>query len=242
MARTPLLRSIKELARLVTASRKTGIPVADLKAMPSRRRFIAGAAVGAAALAMPRRVMAAAQPKVVIVGGGIAGLTCALKLRDKGFTSTVYEASGRLGGRMFSNTNYWNANQVSEWCGELIDTGHKTIQNLAARYSLPLDNLHAAEPNGSNETYFLGGHYYPYAQAVADFNAMADIVQADTDNAGYPTLYNSSTPDGQELDHMSVYDWIESRVPGGHSAPFGTAARSRLRDRVRRRYQHPIVA
>lgn len=182
---------------------------------------MAGAAIGAAALAMPRRVMAAAQPKVVIVGAGIAGLTCALKLRDKGFTSTVYEASGRFGGRMFSNTNYWNANQVSEWCGELIDTGHKTIQNLAARYSLPLDNLHAAEPNGSNETYFLGGHYYPFSQAVADFNDIADIVQADTDNAGYPTLYNSSTPDGQELDHMSVYDWIETRVPGGHTAPFG---------------------
>jgi len=224
MPRTPLLRSLEKLATLVTGSRQTGIPVDELRAMPkgpSRRRFLAGMGVGAAALAVPRRVMAATQPKVVIVGGGIAGLTCALKLRDKGFASTVYEASGRLGGRMFSNTSYWNAGQVSEWCGELIDTSHKTIQNLAARYSLPLDDLHAAEPTGSNDTYFVGGHYYAYNQAVADFNDIADILQADVDGAGYPTLYNSSTADGAELDHMSVYDWIESRVPGGHSSPLG---------------------
>src|SRR3569833_3117278 len=133
MPRTPLLRSLEKLAPLVTGSRQTGIPV------------------GAAALAVPRRVMAATQPKVVIVGGGIAGLTCALKLRDKGFASTVYEASGRLGGRMFSNTSYWNAGQVSEWCGELIGTSHKTIQTLAARYSLPLARL--ATTSGGRYTF-----------------------------------------------------------------------------------------
>jgi monoamine oxidase len=223
MARTPLLRSLKDLAKLVRRSKQTGIPVADLRAGTgmSRRKFLAGAAVGAAALALPRRVMAANQPSVVIVGGGIAGLNCALTLRDKGYASTVYEASGRLGGRMFSNSSYWNAGQVSEWCGELIDTGHHTVRNLAARYSLPLDNLHAAEPNGSTETYYLGGHYYSHDQAVADFLDMADILQADVDGAGYPTLYNANTPDGVELDHLSVYDWIESRVPGGHTAPLG---------------------
>jgi monoamine oxidase len=224
MARTPLLRSLKDLARIVRTSKTTGVPVdeiRDARAGMSRRKFLAGAAVGAAALAMPRRVMAATQPSIAIVGGGIAGMACALKLRDKGYASTVYEASGRIGGRMFSNTSYWNAGQVSEWCGELIDTGHHTVRNLAARYSLPLDDLHAAEPNNSHETYYLGGHYYSHAQAVADFGDISDIVAADADNAGYPTLYNASTPDGVELDHTSVYDWIESRVPGGHTSPLG---------------------
>ncbi|HEY0254473.1 MAG TPA: FAD-dependent oxidoreductase [Kofleriaceae bacterium] len=216
------------MARIVRRSKDTGIPVADLEAMKreaagmSRRRFLGGAAVGAAALAMPRRAWAAGkQPTVAIIGGGIAGLTCALKLRDKGFASTVYEASGRIGGRMFSNANYWNAGQVSEWCGELIDTGHQTIRNLAARYNLPLDNLHKAEPKGSDDTYFIDGHYYARTAAVADFAEISDIVAQDADDAGYPTVYNSSTPDGRELDHMTIYEWIETRVPGGHRSPLG---------------------
>ena len=226
MARTPILRSLKDLARLVRRSKQTGIPVDELRELRhqaglSRRRFLAGAAVGAAALSLPRRVMAANQKKVVIVGGGIAGVTCAIKLRDKGFSSTVYEASGRIGGRMFSNASYWNAGQVSEWCGELIDTGHHTVRNLAARYSLTLDDLHVAEPNGSHDTYYIDGHYYSHANAVADFAEISDIVAQDADDAGYPTTYNSSTADGRELDHMSVYDWIETRVPGGHTSPLG---------------------
>jgi len=221
MARTPLLRSIRKLVRDTRTSQTAGVPMDELRDM-SRRRFLAGAAAGAGMLALPKLARAAkSQPTVVIVGGGIAGLTCALGLRDHGFASTVYEASGRLGGRMFSNTSYWDAGQVSEWCGELIDTGHHTVRNLCARYSLTLDDLHAAEPNGSTETYYLGGRYYPYADAVADFRDIADILAADVKDAGYPTLYNSYTPDGQQLDQLSIYDWIETRVPGGHGSPLG---------------------
>jgi monoamine oxidase len=221
MARTPLLRSIQKLVRDARLSKKTGVPVDEIQPKLSRRRFLAGAAAGTAMLGMPRLARAKAQPTVAIVGGGIAGLTCALTLRDKGFAATVYEASGRLGGRMFSNASYWAGGQVSEWCGELIDTGHHTIRNLAARYSLPLDDLHAAEPNGSKETYYLGGSYYHYHQAVLDFRDIEDIVAADLSDAGYPTLYNAYTPQGLELDQMSIYDWIETRVPGGHGSPLG---------------------
>src|SRR5512147_552735 len=102
MARTPLLRSIFDLARDATASKSTGIPVDELREIRaarklSRRRFLGGAAAGAAVLALPGRARAGTgQPKVTIVGGGIAGLTCALTLRDHGFASTVYEASGRV--------------------------------------------------------------------------------------------------------------------------------------------------
>ena len=42
---------------------------------------------------------------------------------------------------MFSATSIWANNQVSEWCGELIDSGHKTIIGLARRFGLPLDNF-----------------------------------------------------------------------------------------------------
>lgn len=38
--------------------------------------------------------------KVAIVGGGVSGLTCAIDLRKKGYTVTVFEKGERLGGRL----------------------------------------------------------------------------------------------------------------------------------------------
>lgn len=190
----------------------------------SRRALIgaASAGLGGVALGTPRSALAKSAPTVAIVGGGIAGLTCALKLRDKGIVSSLYEASGRAGGRMFSNTNYWDQGQVSEWCGELIDTGHETIRALAARFGLPLDDLHGAEPGGSQDTYKLFGSYYEKNDADSDFLArVAARVAADAEAADYPTTFDSFTDAGALLDAMSVYDWIESRVPGGHRSKLG---------------------
>jgi monoamine oxidase len=160
-------------------------------------------------------------PKIAIVGGGIAGLACALELLDRGLASTVYEASGRLGGRMFSNTSYWDAGQVSEWGGELIDSGHHTIRNLAARFGLPLDNLLRAQPNKSDDLYHFFGGYYPKSQADADFSAILDAVVPDEAAAPFPTTWDAYTAHGQILDHMNSVDYIDLRVPGGHAAPLG---------------------
>lgn len=191
----------------------------------TRRQFIASAAAGAAALALPRRAFASgghSSSRVAIVGAGISGLNCALALADAGVRATVYEASPRLGGRMFSNNSgYWSGNQVSEWGGELIDTDHETIQDLAARFGLPLDDLAAAQPAGSDDTYFFGHKYYPRAELLADFQPVLQAVFDDSDAAGYPTTYNMSTAAGRALDNMSVREWIGRRVPGGHDSKMG---------------------
>ena len=50
---------------------------------------------------------------------------------------------------------------------------------------------------------------------------MYHALKQDLQSAGYPTLYNSYTPAGFALDHISVFDWIETRVPGGHGSPMG---------------------
>jgi monoamine oxidase len=123
---------------------------------------------------------------------------------------------------MFSNSQTWAEGQVSEWCGELIDTGHETVQALATRFGLPLDDLRAAEPAGAEDTYHFFGHYYRQSRAEADFLAgVAARVAADADAAGYPTTFDTSTPAGAELDGMSVAAWIDSRVPGGRRSRLG---------------------
>jgi len=50
---------------------------------------------------------------------------------------------------------------------------------------------------------------------------MVDALLADLDAAGYPTTFDAFTPAGFALDHLSVYEWIETRVPGGHASPLG---------------------
>lgn len=235
MARTPLFRSIERLAKDHAAAERLGVTPEQLREMRAdgaltrrdvlKRGGAAGAAVAfGGALALPRRARAAStkSARIAIVGGGIAGLNAALTLQDKGFGSTVYEAADRIGGRMHSDrSGYWANGQVSEFCGELIDTNHTVIQGLASRFGLPLADLLAAEPAGSTETYWFLGGRYTAAQADADFDPVRKAAKNDLTAAGYPTLYNSYKQAGWDLDHMSVYDWIETRVPGGHGSAFG---------------------
>lgn len=219
MPRTPLLRSIK---RLVSQCRTSGEKGCVDGAGLSRREFVLGGATLAAAASMPGSAWAGkSRPSVAIIGGGMAGLNCALTLADHGVAATIYEASPRVGGRMFSNQHYWDDAQVSEWCGELIDTGHKTVRQLAKRFGLALDDLLAAQPKGAEDTYYFGGQFYPQHQAELDFQALAAAVDADLAAAGYPTRFDSYTEAGYALDQMSVYEWIESRVAGGHASRLG---------------------
>src|SRR6266705_5063969 len=210
MARTPLLTEVQRLA-------------AHFDRQVSRREFIkvTGATIGAAAISGPIAALAATPPRIAIIGGGIAGLNAALTLQDAGIAATVYEASSRVGGRMHSDTTTWENHQTSEHCGELIDSGHKTILGLASRFKLPTVDLLGAQPVHSTDTNYFFGHYYTDAQAQADFNPVWNNVKKDVNAASYPTTYKLSTPAGRVLDQMSIYDWIESRVPGGHSSPMG---------------------
>ena len=112
---------------------------------------------------------------------------------------------------MFSNAGYFDQGQTAEWCGELIDTSHATIRDLSARFDLPLDDLLAAQPTRSKETYFFAGRYYPKAQADVDFKALHQILNEDLRLAGYPTTVFQSTPQGRLLNRMSIYGAL--RVP-----------------------------
>jgi monoamine oxidase len=201
----------------------------------SRRELVRRGGVVAAALTLPGALASVAKggtaPRIAIIGGGIAGLTAALTLQDQGVYSDVYESSGRIGGRMHSDWtefghNFWDNGQQAELCGELIDSGHKTIQALANRFKLPMVDLIRAQPSGTDDTNWIFGADYTTAQAAADFKPVNAILTKQINAAGYPTTYNSSTQTGQMLDQMSVRDWIATYVPGGLSSKLGALLNS----------------
>ena len=233
MARTPLMRALRRLAQEHQAASQLGVDVEEYqKTRISRREFVTrtgavGAAVAIAGpLALARSARAAGAPRIAIIGGGISGLTAALTLQDGGVYADVYESSGRIGGRMHSDwqdfgTGYWANGQQTELCGELIDSNHKTILQLAQRFRLPTVDLLQAQPNGTEDTYWIFGADYPYAQASIDFKPVHNTLQGQVQATSYPTLYNSFTAAGQFFDRMTIRDWIANYVPGGLGSRMG---------------------
>jgi monoamine oxidase len=232
MARTALFARLQHLLREQRAARAHRLSVAQIRELRAqragqepgldakRRAFLTSAGAAAAVALLPKPLRAALpEPSIAIVGAGIAGLTCALELADHGISAQLYEASNRAGGRMFSNRSGWDDGQVSEWGGEFIDTGHVTIRRLARRFGLKLDDVNAASPEGATETFFFDGGYY--TQADRDFARIFEAVQTDLGSAPFPTTFDAFTPAAQALDRMSVHQWIETRVPGGHVTQLG---------------------
>ena len=187
MARTPLMRSLQRLAREHREADALGIGPAELRERQAegaitrrelvKRGGVIGAAVmlgGPAALARPARAAVGwNRSRIAIVGGGIAGLAAALRLQDKGIGSTVYEASDRIGGRMHSDrSGYFSNGQVAEFCGELIDTGHTTIRQLAKRFGLAAHRPARGRADG-HERHILvpRRRLLPDSQADDDFDA-----------------------------------------------------------------------
>jgi monoamine oxidase len=217
MARTPLADALQQIAADAGQSSGTAF-------RPTRRQLIAGGAGAAAAAATARfapAARAADPPRIVVVGAGLAGLSAAYRLKQAGLTAQVYEASDRIGGRCWTIRGAFADGQIAEHGGELIDQGHTSIRQLASQLGLKLDNLLQAERNGTELLGYFNGSPYTHEEATDDLKGIWQQIHSDVSAASYPTLYNLSTERGRELDNMSIAQYIDTYVPGGHSSKLG---------------------
>ena len=227
MTRTRLAGQLQEAASVARESWTRGIEVDQIleERKTTRRELLrdAGAlAFGAAALGrFAPAANAAVQSRVVVVGAGLAGLTAAYRLQQAGVNASVYEGSDRVGGRCWTIRGAFLDGQIAEHGGELIDQGHTALRQLAQQLGLQLDNLLQSEQNGAEPAYYFDGASYSFRQATLDLKAVWQKLHSDVSAASYPTLFDSFTQRGYELDHMSIVDWINESVPGGIDSKLG---------------------
>jgi monoamine oxidase len=85
------------------------------------------------------------QPRVLVIGAGLAGLRCAEMLQRSGVRVELHEATERIGGRCWSAHGLAEG-IVAEHGGELIAPDHRHVAALADELGLQLEDRMAATP------------------------------------------------------------------------------------------------
>jgi monoamine oxidase len=213
-------------------SRKTGIPAAELRGLLAadrdvmpRRKFLQATAATAALPLLSRCASSGSgkngggggggsdDPVVVIVGGGIAGLHCAVRLAEAGVTATIYDSSSRLGGRMYTDRATFPDGMHCELGGELIDTDHETMRDLAQDLGLPLLDYNEDAPELSRLTAYFGGTHLTEEEVLTGFAPIAasidEALLAITDQEDL-YVYFDKPNGGEALDQLSITAWLDS--------------------------------
>jgi monoamine oxidase len=160
-------------------------------------------------------------PAVAIVGAGVAGLTAAVALLDAGIVPILFEAADYVGGRTRSTDEPWLGAHRTEWCAELVNSDHRTMLGHIRRLGIPTRDRRRVHPE-LGELCLLSGEPYTTTDALRDYDAgVRAVVDAQAAAIGMPASWTPTGAAARELDAVSVHDWIEEHVPGGHGSRLG---------------------
>ena len=153
--------------------------------------------------------LAAKDKRVVIIGGGIAGLNAAHQLKKAGIKAMIYEGSNRMGGRIL--THYDNAMKMDahpEFGGDFIDSTHADMLTLVKEFNLELIDLYeeSSSANLLHETFFFDGRHISEKEIIEEFKKIIPVLEKDTRSLGE----NYDTPEGLVLDKMTLKHYIEA--------------------------------
>ncbi|MFN0126936.1 MAG: flavin monoamine oxidase family protein [Verrucomicrobiales bacterium] len=189
----------------------------------SRRQFLrtAGLATAGGLLIRPAAGQDEAAPPapaptrkpdgpVAIIGGGMAGLTAALRLQQAGVECEIFEGSERFGGRMMTRKNFNDDGMFCELGGELVDSNHTDLIELAKELGLEIQSLREGEKGV--DFYHFNGKTYTDTDLIPLFAPLAERIAKDAE-----ALYTEEedyTERAKQLDKVSLSEYLERQGAG----------------------------
>jgi monoamine oxidase len=228
MSRSPRFGRLVATLRQGEAARRAGVPFEEWQPpRVSRRRFLVAGGATAVLVAAgcsddsgPEAVPLGDDPPVVIVGGGLAGLTAAYRLTQAGRPVAVHEASERVGGRVRTLRDF-SPGRTVESGGEFVNSNHDALRGLAKELGLAEVDTYPAYPDDAGETMFFGGERPAYTDLLDEWWEISAAVAEQYDAVGPEITAANHTPEAARLDQISLAEWIETEVPGGLGSLLG---------------------
>ncbi len=146
--------------------------------------------------------------RVVVVGAGFSGLSCAYELQSAGYDVTVLESRNRVGGRVLSSSDFVKG-RVVEIGAELIGSNHPTWMSYKDIFGLSMLDL--SENEEWEQPIIVNGKRLSKDEAKALLKEMDEVFAKNIDslidpvNADEPWL----TPNAKDLDQRNTKEWIE---------------------------------
>lgn len=157
------------MVRVAAAGDEASAPPDPHRQGPTRRGFLAGSAGTIAAGTLAGSLAACTQTPatggysgapVAIIGAGLAGLTAAWRLLQANVPCVVYEASNRIGGRVWTYENFNSAGQFVELGAELVDTNHEDLKALCGELGVGIQPFSEPPPSLARELFHYRGRIY----------------------------------------------------------------------------------
>lgn len=200
------MRGTSPVWRLLAAARREDLaeaPVAVSQGITRRRALAAlGAAAAVPVIGWGEPARAAAGSRVAIIGGGLAGLVALDELTANGVDAKLYEARGRLGGRVLTANQLPEPGLNIEDGANLINTDHEDMLKLAERFAIPLIDR---KPMAAHSRYVVDGAVLEEAALVEQLRPIAAQIAKDAEalDADYDVM-------APKFDAMSVTQYLDA--------------------------------
>lgn len=165
------------------------------------------------------------QPTAIVIGGGLAGLTAAYELQNKGWAVTLLEAKPSLGGRSGMATSEWIGNEKTQ----------PVLNKYVSTFKL---STTPAPEFVRTPSYLIDGTYYTAADLATKQPATAEALKRyettldDLARSIEDPQNPAATSTLHSLDQITVSNWLDRlQLPA--------TARQLVNQEIRTRYDEP---